>query len=48
MMAVNCWFRRELTLPTQDVIWKSFQRFFERYGRHMDAKTTLCAYWVTA
>ena len=30
----------------KDVIWTSIQRFFEHYGRHMDVKTTLCAYLV--
>ena len=27
---------------TQDIIWTSFQRFFERYGRQMDIETKRC------
>ena len=30
---------------TQDVIWTLIQRFFERYGRQINGKTALCAYW---
>ena len=32
------------SLLTQEVLWTSIQRFFERYERQTNVKTTLCAY----